>query len=159
MSGLFAAILLARAGWRTEIYERADAELSGRGAGIVTHAEMRAVLQAAGCDPTQNLGIDVAGRKTLDRGGRVIGRYHCPQTLTSWDLVFRMLRERFPADRYHLGKELRRIEEGAGSVTAHFADGARVEAALIVGADGFRSPVRAQILPDVKPAYASYVAW
>jgi 2-polyprenyl-6-methoxyphenol hydroxylase-like FAD-dependent oxidoreductase len=70
-----------------------------------------------------------------------------------------MLREKFPADRYHLGKELRRIEQSAGSVVAHFADGARVEAGLVVGADGFRSTVRAQILPDIKPAYAGYVAW
>jgi hypothetical protein len=30
---------------------------------------MRAVLRAAGCDPTRDLGIDVAGRKTLDRTG------------------------------------------------------------------------------------------
>jgi 2-polyprenyl-6-methoxyphenol hydroxylase-like FAD-dependent oxidoreductase len=89
----------------------------------------------------------------------VIGQHGCPQTLTSWDRVFRMLREKFPADRYHLGKELRRIEQSADSVVAHFADGTRVEAALIVGADGFRSTVRAQILPDIKPAYAGYVAW
>jgi 2-polyprenyl-6-methoxyphenol hydroxylase-like FAD-dependent oxidoreductase len=159
MSGLFTANLLARAGWRAEIYERADAELTGRGAGIVTHAEMRAVLRAAGCDPTRDLGIDVAGRKTLDRAGRVIGQYGCPQTLTSWDRVFRLLREKFPADRYRLGKELRRIEQSADSAVAHFADGSAVEAALIVGADGFRSTVRAQILPDIKPAYAGYVAW
>src|ERR1700736_762315 len=99
MSGLFAAILLGRAGWRADIYERSDAELTGRGAGIVTHAEMRAVLGAAGCDPTRDLGIDVAGRKTLDRAGRVIGRYDCPQTLTSWDRVFRLLREKLPPDR------------------------------------------------------------
>jgi len=159
MSGLFAAILLSRAGWRADIYERSDAELTGRGAGIVTHAEMRAVLQAAGCDPTRDLGIDVAGRKTLDRAGRVIGQYACPQTLTSWDRVFRMLREKFPADRYHLGKELRRIEPSAEGVMAHFADGSRAEGALMVGADGFRSTVRAQILPDIKPIYARYVAW
>jgi 2-polyprenyl-6-methoxyphenol hydroxylase-like FAD-dependent oxidoreductase len=159
MSGLFAANLLARAGWRAEIYERADAELSGRGAGIVTHAEMRAVLRAAGCDPGHDLGIEVAGRKTLDRAGHLIGRYHCPQTLTSWDLVFRMLREKFPRERYHLGKELRRIAPSASSVVAHFSDGAKVAADLIVGADGFRSTVRAQILPDSKPVYAGYVAW
>jgi len=159
MSGLFAASLLARAGWTAEIYERAEAELSGRGAGIVTHAAMRAVLRAAGCDPTRDLGIEVAGRKTLDRSGRVIGHYGCPQTLTSWDRVFRMLREKFPTDRYHLGKELRRIERSAGSVAAHFADGDRAEADLIVGADGFRSTVRTQILPGVEPVYAGYVAW
>jgi 2-polyprenyl-6-methoxyphenol hydroxylase-like FAD-dependent oxidoreductase len=159
MSGLFTAILLGRAGWRAEIYERADAELTGRGAGIVTHAEMRAVLRAAGCDPTRDLGIEVAGRKTLDQAGRVIGRHGCPQTLTSWDRVFRMLRERFPADRYHLGKELRRIEQSADHVVAHFADGTQVAAALVVGADGFRSTVRAQVLPEITPVYAGYVAW
>jgi 2-polyprenyl-6-methoxyphenol hydroxylase-like FAD-dependent oxidoreductase len=159
MSGLFAAILLTRAGWRADIYERADAELTGRGAGIVTHAGMRAVLRAAGCDPTRDLGIAVAGRKTLDRTGAVIGHYPCPQTLTSWDRVFRLLRESLPADRYHLGKELRRIEPAAASAVAHFADGSRAEAALIVGADGFRSSVRAQILPRIKPVYAGYVAW
>jgi 2-polyprenyl-6-methoxyphenol hydroxylase-like FAD-dependent oxidoreductase len=159
MSGLFTAILLARAGWRAEIYERADAELTGRGAGIVTHGPMRAVLRAAGCDTTHDLGIAVAGRKALDRSGRLIGEFDCPQTLTSWDRVFRMLRESFPAERYHLGKELRRIEQSADGAVAHFADGSRVEADLIVGADGFRSSVRAQILPASKPLYAGYVAW
>jgi 2-polyprenyl-6-methoxyphenol hydroxylase-like FAD-dependent oxidoreductase len=159
MSGLFAATLLARAGWRAEIYERADRELSGRGAGIVTHAPMAAALQAAGCDPARDLGIAVAGRKVLDRSGAVIGRHHCPQTVTSWDQVFRMLRESFPAERYHLGKELRRIEPSADRAVAHFADGSRVEADLIVGADGFRSTARAQVLPHIKPVYAGYVAW
>src|SRR5260370_27441286 len=76
MSGLFAASLLARAGWRAEIYERADRELSGRGAGIVTHAPMAAALQAAGCDPARDLGIAVAGRKVLDRSGAVISQHH-----------------------------------------------------------------------------------
>src|SRR5688572_9788552 len=101
MSGLFAAILLRRAGFDTDIYERADGGLTGRGAGIVTHAEMRAALRAAGCDPSRDLGVDVAGRRTLDRYGRIVGELACPQTLTSWDRVFRMLRERFPDDRYH----------------------------------------------------------
>ena len=53
MSGLFAAILLRRAGWDADVYERVDVGLIGRGAGIVTHAEMRAVLRAAGCDPSK----------------------------------------------------------------------------------------------------------
>jgi 2-polyprenyl-6-methoxyphenol hydroxylase-like FAD-dependent oxidoreductase len=159
MSGLFAATLLARAGWQADIYERAEAELSGRGAGIVTHPAMRDVLRAAGCDPSRDLGIEVAGRKTLDREGGVIGRHACPQTLTSWDRVFRMLRDNFPPQRYHLGKELRHLAPTAAGVVAQFAEGTAVEAELLVGADGFRSSVRAQILPDVRPVYAGYVAW
>ncbi len=40
MGGLFAANLLARAGWDVEIFERVGEELAGRGAGIVTHDEL-----------------------------------------------------------------------------------------------------------------------
>ncbi len=159
MSGLFAAVLLRRAGWHAEIYERAATELSGRGAGIVTHAPMRDVLRAAGCDPSRDLGIDITVRRTLGCDGRVIGEHVCPQTLTSWDRVFRMLRDGFPAELYRLDKELRRIEVSTDNVVAHFADGSAAEGALLVGADGFRSTVRAQMLPAAAPRYAGYVAW
>jgi 2-polyprenyl-6-methoxyphenol hydroxylase-like FAD-dependent oxidoreductase len=159
MSGLFAAILLRRVGWEADIYERVDVGLIGRGAGIVTHAEMRAVLRAAGCDPSRDLGVDITMRRTLDRSGAVAGDFACPQTLTSWDRVFRMLRQEFPDERYHIGKELQRVEQTGDRVVAHFADGTSAEGDLVVGADGFRSNVRAEVLPEVKPAYAGYIAW
>src|SRR5262249_60581586 len=68
-------------------------------------------------------------------------------------------REKFPNEHYHRGKELTRIEERGDGVTAHFADGSRADGDLIVGADGFRSTVRALVLPEIKPAYAGYVGW
>ena len=159
ISGLFAGILLRRAGWDAEIFERAETELTGRGAGIVTHAETHALLRAVGLDPSRNFGVDIAGRRTLDCDGRLIGEHACRQTLTSWDRVFRMLRAAFPAERYHLGKELRRVDDDGARVTARFADGTVAEGDLLVGADGFRSTVRAAILPAVRPRYAGYVAW
>lgn len=159
MSGLFAAILLRRAGWDADIYERVDVGLIGRGAGIVTHAEMRAVLSAAGCDPSHDFGVDITMRRTLDRSGAVVGEFICPQTSTSWDRVFRMLRQQFPDARYHVGKELKRIDQSGDHVIAHFADGSSAEGDILIGADGFRSNVRAEILPEVKPVYAGYVGW
>jgi 2-polyprenyl-6-methoxyphenol hydroxylase-like FAD-dependent oxidoreductase len=159
MSGLFAAILLRRAGWHVDIYERAEVELTGRGAGIVTHEEMRAVLRAAGCDPSHDLGVEIESRRTLDPAGRLLGEFSCPQTLTSWDRVFRMLRDEFPVQHYHLAKELRGVEQNADLVTAQFADGTHADGDLLVGADGFRSTVRGVVLPEVRPLYAGYVAW
>jgi 2-polyprenyl-6-methoxyphenol hydroxylase-like FAD-dependent oxidoreductase len=159
MSGLFAAILLRRAGWEVDVYERVDVGLIGRGAGIVTHAEMRAVLRAAGCDPSADFGVEITMRRTLDRSGACVGEYACPQTSTSWDRVFRMLRQQFPDAHYHIGKELQRIEQAGDRVVAHFADGTAAEGDLLVAADGFRSNVRAAVLPEVKPAYAGYIGW
>lgn len=158
MSGLFAVLSLRKAGWDAEIFERSEVELTGRGAGIVTHVELTDALAVVGLDPAADLGVELAGRKTLDRAGRVIGELHCPQTVTSWDRLFGLLRKTLPQEKYHLGKELLRVDEEASRVIAHFSDGAR-EADLLVGADGFRSTVRSQFFPQARMHYAGYVGW
>ncbi|RDI56801.1 2-polyprenyl-6-methoxyphenol hydroxylase-like FAD-dependent oxidoreductase [Microvirga subterranea] len=159
MGGLFAALLLERIGWDTHVFERVTAELSGRGAGIVTHPELVETLALVGIHPGDDLGVPIEERRTLGIDGDVIGRYRCPQIATSWNHLFQMLRNAYPAERYHQGKELVRIEEHSGGVTAHFADGSSMEGDLLLGADGIRSAVRQQFLPDVRPVYAGYVAW
>jgi 2-polyprenyl-6-methoxyphenol hydroxylase-like FAD-dependent oxidoreductase len=159
MGGLFAALLLRQRGWDVRVFERVPQELSGRGAGIVTHPELWRIMRAAGLDPVADLGVQVAQRITLGRDGAVIGSFACPQTMTSWDRLFGMLRAALPGDRYALGKELRSVIQGERSVIAHFADGSSAEGDLLVGADGFRSTTRAQVLGELQPAYAGYVAW
>jgi len=159
MSGLFAALALSRRGWDVEVFEHVAGELAGRGAGIVAQPQLRAVFRALGLDPDVELGVEVRRRRTLDRAGRVIRETECPQTLTSWDRLFRMLRDAFPADRYHRGVTLARVEPRDGGVIAHFAEGATAAAAVLIGADGLRSSVRQQFLPKLAPLYAGYVAW
>jgi 2-polyprenyl-6-methoxyphenol hydroxylase-like FAD-dependent oxidoreductase len=159
MSGLFAGLRLRQRGFDATVFERSPVAMSGRGAGIMTHPELRAALAEAGVGVGADLGVPIAMRRTLDRDGRVIGEHPCPQVATSWNKLFELLRDAFPDDRYRLGKELVRVEERRGEVAAHFADGTTEAGEILVAADGFRSSVRAQVLPEVQPLYAGYVAW
>ena len=118
MSGLLSALQLRRAGWDVDVYERVESELSGRGAGIVAQYEL--------IDRLRGLGL---------RDRRTRRRYHhpqnsrqtrdasppnieCPQVLTAWERVYRLLRDAFPAEHYHRGR-------GLGEVHARCACGHR----------------------------------
>jgi 2-polyprenyl-6-methoxyphenol hydroxylase-like FAD-dependent oxidoreductase len=158
MSGLLSALQLRRAGWDVDVYERVETELSGRGAGIVAQYELIDRLRGLGLE-TARLGVAITKRKILDRQGRTTTEYDCPQVLTAWERVYRLLRDAFPAERYHRGRGLTKVTQDARAVTAHFSDGETIKADLLVGADGIRSTVRQQCAPDVAPLYAGYVAW
>jgi 2-polyprenyl-6-methoxyphenol hydroxylase-like FAD-dependent oxidoreductase len=167
LAGLFAGLLLRRH-FTVDIFERADAELAGRGAGIVTHALLCEALDEAGIawrrdgmhdGDGQDLGIEVPTRRFFDRDGRLALEYPYRQTLTAWDRLYDMLRRAFPSAHYHRGKELVAVEERTDGVTVRFADGSRAEGDVLIGADGLRSTVRAQFLADVVPNYVGYAAW
>jgi len=158
MSGLLAGIMLERRGWDVDIYERVEKELAGRGAGIVAQAELIARLDKLGLD-TKNLGVAMTTRRILDKTGATVLTLECPQVLTAWERVYRVLRDAFPPQRYHRGTGLQAFEQTAAGVVAHFSDGSVAEADLLVGADGLRSTVRQHCAPEIAPLYAGYVAW
>jgi hypothetical protein len=51
----------------------------------------------------------------------VIAQRACPQTATSWNRLFEMLGAAFGCEHYHLGKDLRHVEQTAEGITARFA--------------------------------------
>lgn len=158
MSGLLCGLMLRRAGWDVDIYERVESELSGRGAGIVAQYELIDRLRALGLE-TSGLGVAITRRKILDAQGRLTQEIACPQVLTAWERVYRLVRDAFPPERYHRGRALAGYDTGETSVRALFSDGETIEADLLVGADGTRSTVRQQALPQAVPLYAGYAAW
>src|SRR5262249_33250409 len=123
MSGLLAGFALSRRGWGADVYERVGTGLAGRGARVVAPPPVGAVVRGVGIDPTLELGVPVEFRRSYEVDGRLMGEIPCPQTLTSWDRIYRLLREGFPSARYHRGKTLARVEPRPQSVVAHFADG------------------------------------
>jgi 2-polyprenyl-6-methoxyphenol hydroxylase-like FAD-dependent oxidoreductase len=159
LGGLIAAHLLRAAGWDAVVFERNDEELASRGVGLGTHPQLIAILRRAGIAFDDSMGIVVPKVACLDRHGKRIVEQPTVRTMSGWARLYRALRSALPADRYRLGKNLLRIEQQPSSVTAIFADGTQEHGELLVGADGIRSTVRAQYLPQAQPVYAGYVAW
>src|ERR1051326_8334118 len=158
MSGLFTAAFLRQIGWDADVYERSAVELVGRGAGITGHPELLDALSRCGAG-TLDLGVEVEKRIALDRDGRVVGEKHLPQILTSWDRLQRLLRKTIDEGRYHLGHSFERVDQDGSGVVAHFAGGRSERADILIGADGIRSTVRAQVAPYIQPVYAGYYIW
>jgi 2-polyprenyl-6-methoxyphenol hydroxylase-like FAD-dependent oxidoreductase len=160
MGGLFAALLLTQAGWNVDVFERNGTELAGRGAGIVTHQELFETLARAGVhrDPF-DIGIPVAGRRVLDREGRIMRELALSQVLTSWSRLYCLLCAALPPGSYHLGTNLERVEEIPDGVVASFSSGEEIRGDLLVGADGLFSTIRNQFASEFRPVYAGYVAW
>jgi 2-polyprenyl-6-methoxyphenol hydroxylase-like FAD-dependent oxidoreductase len=158
MSGLFSASFLRQIGWEVDVYERSKSALIGRGAGITGHPELLEALEASGAG-TEKLGIEVPKRIAIDREGRITDERPLRQILTSWDRLQRLLRATIDPARYHLGCTFERVDQNGGGVRVRFSDGSVQDADILVGGDGIRSSVRAQVAPDVQPTYAGYYIW
>lgn len=159
ISGLTAALALSRAGVRVEVYERSPTELAGRGAGINTHPELVEALDSLGVQTGAELGVASHYRRLLAPDGSLLDEFSRLQVNTSWDRLQGLLRQAFPGPSYHLGRGFVGLERRGERIVARFADGGQAEADLLVGADGFRSSVRENLLPAVQPSYVGYVAW
>lgn len=133
--------------------------MRSRGAGLGTHAELVAVLEQLGLPVDASVGVDVEMRICLDRAGRITHRVKMPQRMSAWARIYRLLKDALPAGRYRHGMELAHVEQDAQGVTAFFSDGTRERADLLIAADGIRSTVRRQLLPEAQPRYAGHIAW
>ena len=159
LGGLLAANLLRNTDWDVIVFERNAEDLTGRGAGISTHPQLIDILHRVGIDFDESMGIKVDTVICLDKSGKTYLETKTARTMSAWGRLYRSLRDPLSDEIYRLGMSLRRVEQDARSVTAVFADGSRVSGDLLVGADGVRSTVREQFLPDIEPNYAGYVAW
>ena len=170
IGGLTAAISLRRAGFEVVVFERAAA-LEAVGAGLLLAANAVKALGKLGLSGAlREIGVPAAAGSILSRRGEVL-----------FDLDASDLRRRVGADTsavhradlqevllravgeagaaVRTGKELVGFEQTGDGVRASFADGTEEHGAVLVGADGLRSRVRAGIFGEERPRYAGYTAW
>lgn len=159
IGGLTAALVLRDAGCDVRVFERSSAALQARGAGIVVlAATLRYLVERGGYQPA-----DVCSAsdwiRFLNADGSLRHEQRHRYQFSSWNTIYRTLLGLFGSGRYVLGAEVTGFRDSGGQVSVTLADGTRAEADLLVCMDGVSSAARAKLLPEVRPAYAGYVAW
>ncbi|KAM0786826.1 hypothetical protein ACM66B_002255 [Microbotryomycetes sp. NB124-2] len=168
LGGMAAAIALRRAGHLVSIYERRDFKLEV-GASISCAAN--------GTQWLHEWGVDIAsGRPTILmklvmrdwKTGEILNQYSLEDYEKTWGNVYNMFHR---VDMHEMLMRTAMSEEGEGtpatcvvdhiaesldtqSGTVTFTNGVKIQADLIIGADGIRSALRREIgvVPDIKSA-------
>jgi 2-polyprenyl-6-methoxyphenol hydroxylase-like FAD-dependent oxidoreductase len=164
IGGLTAAIALRQAGLGVEIFERAAA-LKEIGAGIGLSANAMRVLQHLGLmQQAVDRGTVIKAAVSYTSSGHTLSRM--PVHLTDVPAVClhraelqQTLLSALPAHCVHLGEEFVQFDTTPAGVTVHFAHGRTAVGDVLIGADGLRSRVRAQLLGDGEPVYRGYQCW
>jgi salicylate hydroxylase len=173
IGGLTTAGMLLLAGHEVELFEQAP-ELGEVGAGIQVSANATHVLRQLGV-------LDSLAAVSV-RPLRTEFRLHDTAEVVSQILLGDTHEERFGAPYLHvyrpdilgilearvrelapkaiqLGKALERYEEDSDGVTLHFADGTIARGDMLIGADGIKSVVRAQMHGFEPANFTGNVAW
>jgi 2-polyprenyl-6-methoxyphenol hydroxylase-like FAD-dependent oxidoreductase len=107
----------------------------------------------------EDISVESRERKYLNKDGSVASSSESQQFMTSWGALFKSLRRGFPDDDFHSGFKLMNFTDEGKQVVARFENGHEEIGDLLVGGDGAWSAVRQQLLPEIAPEYAGYVAW
>jgi salicylate hydroxylase len=170
IGGLTVALSLFRRGFDVQVYEQAAA-LGEVGAGVQVSPNASRVLHRLGlAEELAATGVKpVAWHQRRWDDGRTLLRSPLAEPLEATfgfphyqlhraDLLA-ALAGALPAERVHLGHRLTGLTDRGDRVEARFANGASVEADVLVGADGIKSAVRGLLFGPEHPRFTGCVAY
>ena len=157
-------LYLRRRGWQVDIFERSPVALAGRGAGIMTHPEMR--RGAGRARPRLQPRFRGADRAPCDarRGRRNDRRTALPADgRPPGTACSRCWPARSAREHYHLGKDLLRVEQDEAAASRHSSPTAARRPATCWSAPTgsarpcarSSSPRRSRSMPAMSPGAAS----
>ena len=169
LGGLAAAHALAAFGMRAEVFEAAPA-FGEIGAAVNTSPQANKALRAIGLGEkiaavaNSSPGIYTRNMQTgefLEFSDRrkTSARFDAPYyTFHRADLLDALASGLDPAT-LHLGHRLAGVEERGATVALAFANGATVEADVVISAEGVRSVIRRALYGDDNPTYTGQMVW
>lgn len=169
MGGLAAACALRQRGIDAKVYERAPS-LGEVGAGVqlgpnsvkvMNALGLEKALKARGFQPDNKLTLnwDDATVRQSESMREYAARFGSIYITIHRADLHRIFVEHLGEDNIHLGRTCIGTDTVGDTGVARFADGAEVEADIVVGADGIRSIIRKQLFGDEKPRFTNSIAW
>lgn len=170
IGGLTAAAALRRVGIDVRVYEQSGA-FAPVGAGIQLTANATKALAGLGLgDRLRQIGFPpqatynrdgATGEVTniLRMGREIEERYGAPDLMLHRAALHAALASLVPADSIEFGRKLAGLAVTGSGATLTFADGHRVGADAVVGADGIHSVVREALFGAERPAFTGRVAY
>jgi len=173
IGGLATAAVLLQRGHRVRVYEQAPA-LGEIGAGIQISANASRVLHGLGLEESlsRTAVIPTAQHFRLYGSGDLVqeiplgaahershgAKYYHLHRADLHAVLAAKVRELDP-DAVVLEAAAERFTETRDSVTVKFANGTTASAEVLIGADGIKSVIRAQIIGPTKAEFTGYVSW
>ncbi len=170
IGGLATAHSLGRLGIESVVFERADAIRKiqiGGGFHMWTNA-VRALARLGLYDQVQAIGAPLARTQYRSWKGRPISTWPVAEIAEANEVtdvgvsrqdLQALLVEAVGLERIRLGSTVAGFDQDGDEVTLTLADGSIERGSLLIGADGLRSSIRAQIHGDGPPRYAGYTQW
>ena len=170
IGGLGAACALHRRGFEVAIYERSS-RLEEVGAGLQVGPNAVKVYRALGLEAALRRNafepVNMVSLKWDDATLRfreplkavAQAKYGAPYMTAHRADLHRLLREALPEESIHLGANCVGAFSSDRSALARFSNGTEVEADVVIGADGIRSAIRAQLFGADNPRFTEQMCW
>ena len=159
IGGLAAALLLRRRGADVQVIEKSSEAFKSRGSGISVQPPLVRYLQQYGLVEIDQLAVPMHALGHIDDRGRIVAKTRSRVVATSWGHLYRQLMAHLPETAASFGRRVISFDADANGVTVHLDDGEELRCDVLLGADGYQSTVRRQLLPQIAPVFAGYIAW
>ena len=170
IGGLTAALALRQQGCEVMVVEQAS-QLGEVGAGVqlspnalkvMRALELEPMLRAVACEPEAFIGRDAISGRRLYRTA-IKGLYERLYGAGYFHIhradLHRALAESMPDDLLRLDRKCVGVEQSDGGAAVLFANGAALEADVVIGADGIHSRVRHSIFGADAPRFTGNICW